>query len=359
MMKRRQFVHMVMSGSAVISSDNIQLPPTLREIAEVRGLEFGSALSSRHLTEPDLISLVSSQCAGIVGEGEGKWASLRPNPGIYNFQPLDALATFAQNNGLRMRGHTLLWQDNLPAWLIKRLDEYPQDAETELVNHVETVVGRYRNTVSSWDVVNEILGPDGLQPGPWTAVLGVEAIGIAFQAARAAAPDCKLVINETAIEASLPLHAARRASLITLIESLLRKGVPVDGLGIQAHLRCGEDIDQKVIRTFVGDIAALGLQVIVSELDVNDADVSGTIAHRDRIAADHARRFLDSVLDEIAVKSVYCWGLSDRNTWLHYHPAGWRADGTLVRPLPFDAELKPKLLGTALAQAFKGAPFRL
>ncbi|CAA7621923.1 endo-1,4-beta-xylanase [Magnetospirillum sp. SS-4] len=354
-LSRRTFV----AGALALSGAPLaRAAEPLRSLAARQGIEFGCAISSRHLGEADLMELVSRECAGIVPEGEGKWASLRPSQDIFNFAPLDAIAGLARGRGLALRGHTLLWQHSLPDWLARILSDTPERAEEVLIHHVDRVVRRYGGFIRCWDVVNEVLGDGGLRPGPWVDALGLEAVTIAFAASRAASPNTRLILNETAIESAAGPHAQRRHALLKLMETLLSRGVPMDGLGIQAHLRCSEPIDQGELRRFLSDVGGLGLDILITELDVNDAEVSGDPERRDRVVADHASRFLDVVLDELAVKSVYCWGLSDRHSWLHHHPAGWRADGARTRPLPFDAGLVAKPLAGALARAFAGARWR-
>lgn len=355
MLSRRAFL----SGALVIGRIGGALAgEPLRTAAAGCGRMFGCAISSRHLGERDFIGLVLRECGGIVPEGEGKWASLRPGPDNFNFAPLDRLVSFTRERGMAIRGHTLLWQDALPNWLKRALSETPGQAESILLRHIDTVVRRYDGVIDSWDVVNEVLGPDGLQPGPWVDALGIEAIAIAFGAARTASPSARLILNETAIESGLRAHAERRHALLALLNRLKSRGVPVDGVGIQAHLRCSEPIDQAALRGFLSEVAGMGLDILVTELDVNDAEVFGDPKRRDQVVADHAQRFLDVILDETAVKSIHCWGLSDRHSWLHHHPAGWRADGARTRPLPFDADLAVKPLASALAQAFAGARVR-
>jgi endo-1,4-beta-xylanase len=141
-------------------------------------------------------------------------------------------------------------------------------------------------------------------------------------------------------------------------------GTPVDAVGVQAHLSCagGPPFSPPRLRRFLAQLADLGLTIQITELDVTDENAPAEEAVRDRLVADAYSRFLDTALDEPAVKMVVTWGLSDRHSWIvrkETNESKWRADGMPSRPLPFDADLKPKPAFDAIAQAFAHAPQRL
>jgi endo-1,4-beta-xylanase len=155
----------------------------------------------------------------------------------------------------------------------------------------------------------------------------------------------------------------RRTTLLKLLEQMRRSGTPVDAIGVQAHLSCagGPPFSAARLRQFLADVAGLGLTIQITELDVTDEKAPADEAARDRLVADAYSRFLDAALDEPAVKMVVTWGLSDRHSWIvrkETHESKWRTDGLPSRPLPFDADLKPKPAFEAIAQAFAHAPQR-
>ncbi|QCN97407.1 glycosyl hydrolase family 10 (plasmid) [Azospirillum argentinense] len=337
-------------------------PIGLRAIAATRGIAYGAALGLRSVTEePALAEAYARECAVLVPEGDAKWTGLHPASGVFRFDGLDRLLEIAVRHGQCVRGHTLLWHEALPEWV---RDALPNGRIFELLtDHIFTVLGRYRGRIPVWDVVNEAVEPedgreDGLRQTPWLSALGPRCLDLAFKAARAADPAALLMLNEHDLEYASPLQDRRRRAVLRLLETLLARGVPVDGLGMQSHLRIGRPFDARILHRFVGEVTDLGLTVMITELDVGDAAVTGDIATRDRAVADHARAYLDTVLDHACVKAVTSWGLSDRQSWLHHHPAGWRADGQPMRPLPLDTDLRPKPLWQALADAFRAAPAR-
>ena len=175
---------------------------------------------------------------------------------------------------------------------------------------------------------------------------------------RAADPDGFLVYNDFGCEQGLPANDLFRKHTLELLDGLLKRGAPLQALGMQSHLSAfGPKVDQKKLRAFLAEIEARGLSVLITELDVDDEGGPSDIALRDQAVADEARRFLDAALDCKAVRTVLVWSLSDRYLdppqSLRLKLIGWRD-----RKVPYDAGLRPKPLRTALAQAFQGAQSR-
>jgi endo-1,4-beta-xylanase len=194
-------------------------------------------------------------------------------------------------------------------------------------------------------------------------MFGPDYLDLAYRTAREADPDARLVVNEYDVELDAPEQEARRTALINLIGRMQRSGTPVDAVGIQAHLACagGPPFSPVRLRRFLAELAGLGMTIQITELDVTDENAPADTAVRDRLVADTYARFLDAALDEPAVKMVMTWGLSDRHSWIvrkETHESNWRTDGSPSRPLPFDAELKPKPAFEAIAQAFAHAARR-
>jgi len=142
-----------------------------------------------------------------------------------------------------------------------------------------------------------------------------------------------------------------------LLARLKARGVPVQALGLQAHLQAGvKELNQTQLAQFCADVAALGLKIVITELDVRDNRVAGDPALRDEAVASQARAYLDAVLTCPAVMGVLSWGLSDRRSWLNDELP--RDDKLVQRPLPLDSELRRKPLWQAIADAFAAAPPR-
>ena len=340
----------------------------LRKLAAEKGLLYGTTISARQITgDPRFVDLVLQQTGLVVAENDMKWQVMnRGAGGDDDYGPADTVAAFALENDLALRGHNLLWYHRTPNWFFD-LDNR-QDIEAAIVERIRGLAGRYRGMVHSWDVVNEPIEPkdgrpDGLRTGVFLEMFGPDYLDLAYRTAREADPAARLVVNEYDVELDTPEQEARRTTLLNVLERMRRSGTPVDAVGVQAHLSCagGPPFSAARLRRFLADVAGLGLTIQITELDVTDENAPADEAVRDRLVADAYSRFLDAALDEPAVKMVVTWGLSDRHSWIvrkETHESKWRADGLPSRPLPFDADLKPKPAFEAIAQAFVHAPQR-
>ena len=340
----------------------------LRKLASEKGLLYGTTISARQITgDPRFVDLVLQQTGLVVAENDMKWQVMnRGARGDDDYGPADTVAAFALENDLALRGHNLLWYHRTPNWFFD-LDNR-QDIEAAIVERIRGLAGRYRGMVHSWDVVNEPIEPkdgrpDGLRTGLFLEMFGPDYLDLAYRTAREADPAARLVVNEYDVELDTPEQEVRRTTLLNLLERMRRSGTPVDAVGVQAHLSCagGPPFSAARLRRFLADVAGLGLTIQITELDVTDENAPADEAVRDRLVADAYSRFLDAALDEPAVKMVVTWGLSDRHSWIvrkETHESKWRADGLPSRPLPFDADLKPKPAFEAIAQAFVHAPQR-
>jgi endo-1,4-beta-xylanase len=228
--------------------------------------------------------------------------------------------------------------------------------EKLLTAYIAALAGRYRGRMHSLDVVNEALADDGsgLRQSFWLKAFGPSYLDMAFHAARAADPAALLVYNDYGCEPGGMTGDRVRANCLKLLDGLIARGAPVGALGLQSHLFAfGEKLDQKKLRDFLAEVAARGLGILVTELDVSDEGGPSDIALCDQMVADAASRYLDVVLDNRKTGAVLTWGLSDRYAdppaSLRLKMTGWRD-----RKFPYDAALRPKPLAAALARAFSG-----
>ena len=342
---------------------------TLGGIAAAKGIRFGSTIGQRNFADPAYRALNARECALVVPENEMKWAATRPDARRFDFRAADRIVDWASANGLGVRGHTLLWHSErwMPDW-IKTYDFGPHprtEAERLLTDHVRTVAGRYAGRIDSFDVVNEAIDSDtgALRETALSKPIGAEAvIDIAFHTARQAAPRAQLVYND--YMGWRQDEAGHRTAVLKLLEGMKTRGTPVDALGVQSHLGSKYSdsptglgaIDERGWRAFLDAVTGMGLDLLVTEMDVHDNPLPGAIPKRDAEVAAHTRAYLDLMLSYPQTKTVMCWGLSDRYSWLNgFRP---RADGLPKRPCPFDAAFRPKPMRDAIAAAFSAAPPR-
>jgi len=326
----------------------------LRESATRSGLIYGAASGWEELHDAPFAASFVQECGILVPVSELKWAAVRPGPDTFNFSGPDWLMQFAISNNMLFRGHTLVWHEALPAWFQSTVNS--SNAEATLRKHISTVVGHYAGKMHSWDVVNEVIlpwdnQPNGLRNSPWLNLLGSGYIDLAFREAAKADPKALLVLNQDRIENDTAAGDQCRAATLALLQRLKSSGTPVHALGIESHLGLDQGtFNAQKFKTFLRDVASLGLKIMITELDVTDEKLPADISTRDSIVAGKYEEFLSVLLEEPSVIAVLTWGLSDKYTWLADQRP--RADEAPVRPLPLDMNFRRKLSGDALAQAF-------
>jgi endo-1,4-beta-xylanase len=346
---RREFVGgAVALGVTTVSGVSTFATPGTTASANKRTklIPYGSAVRAGALaTDMAYRQAIVANCDVIVPEGEMKWPDVHPARDRFDFEKADALVDFARQHNIAIRGHTLAWYGGMPAWTNEIASR--AEAEGELVGHIETVVARYRGDIRSWDVVNEPLidwpeDANSLRPSIWTRQLGPDYIPIALKATAQVDPATRLVLNEYDVEYKGDRFAARRKALIQLLRSLRDRDVPLHAVGLQSHLFGDRALDRDGLQAFLREVAALKLDVLITELDVIDDKFPADTAERDARVAEVARSYLEAVCEVVHPKAFITWGLSDRYTWV---PTWFkRRDGLPNRPLPLDADLKPKPL---------------
>ncbi|TFV53243.1 HYR domain-containing protein [Blastococcus sp. TF02A-35] len=347
----------------------IQDVPALKDVLGAQGFEHvGVAVDARE-TVGRPSQLLQKHFNAITPENDGKPAEIQPTEGTFTFGDLDALLDYADRNGEKVYGHVLAWHSQTPAWFFKDgerdLTNSPADQallrsrmETHIKAIADHVNARYPNGTSpiwAWDVVNEVIAdgdnanPHDMRDSRWFQVLGETFVDDAFRFADKYFPQAKLFIND--YNSEMP---EKRADYLSLISALMQRGVPIDGVGHQAHMdfaRPVQWLDDSL--TAVEKLDPTLLQVI-TELDIstsaenNGADVSaGTVPQHRPGMANQAEsetengyyyRDLFQVLRKHSgsIESVTFWGISNARSWLRTWPAArpWEA------PLPFDDDLQ-------------------
>jgi endo-1,4-beta-xylanase len=299
-------------------------------------------------TDVDYRASFLSYCQTVTPEGGLYWYDIRPTRQQFKFDIADAILAFAEASRLPMRGHTLVWYGAMPDWT-KGIRA--GEAERELTTHIERVMSHYRGKIKTWHVVNEAIDESkgavpGLRPNIWLQTLGDKYIDIAFRTARRVDPTAELVLNEFGIEQLDGAGPPRRQAFLKLIKDLLSRGVPLNGIGLQGHLKGGYQIDRDGVYDFVSQIRALRLSVHVTELDVIDNELPAPVAVRDAVVAARAHDFLEPIFAAVRPSAIITWGITDRYTWV---PTWYkRKDGLANRPLPFDENYRSKPLWSVI-----------
>jgi len=339
-MRRRDFVS---GGLAATVSGVVTHVPAARAAAKPT-IPFGAAVRGGALVDDyDYRMALVERCQLVVGEGGLKWFDLRPSAEEFNFFDADKLLDFAQQNGMKMRGHTLVWYGAMPDWT--KSISGASEALREMTQHIEKVVGRYKGRISSWDVVNEAIAEDPstsdyLRPSIWESNLGKPYIETAFRRAAEIDSDTQLVINEYDIEFVGDRYKRRRDALLRVVKDLRDRDVPIHAVGLQGHLRGDYEIDKEGVSAFVAELKEMNIDVIVTELDVIDHLLPADNQVRDEAVAAIAADFLGAICDVSRPTAILTWGISDRYTWVPIYFT--RDDGKPNRPLPLDRDYLPK-----------------
>ena len=343
----------LIAGSlAAAASGAVGCAPLLAEGSRGRRDGYGAAVTLADLqSDVRLREAVNAYCTQIVPVYELKWRTLRPDAHTFAFEKADALLDFARQNRLTMRGHNLVWYADLPEWTAQIKDA--RSAERALRDHIATVVSYYRDKLTSWDVVNEAIPefpkrPTERRDSLWLSCLGSDYLRMAFGAAADADPHVQLTLNEYDIESVGERFAARRAALRNLVSDLLDTGTPLHAIGLQSHLHGEIEIDTDGLAKCVAEFRSWGLDVIVTELDVDDQKLPGPVTERDAIVAKRVNDVLAAISSEVTLRSILTWGISDRYSWINQMFP--RADGLPNRTLPLDAGFRPKSFMDVIAK---------
>lgn len=328
----------------VLSQGNQSRPDPKAVVGNGQPVPYGAAVRSDDLAKDfDYQSAIIRHCRSVVPEGALKWVTLRPERGKFDWREADIVAGFVKKQGLAYRGHTLVWYEALPEWA-KQISN-AADAERELVTHIETVVSRYKGVIHSWDVVNEPLDEKASSASHhrasiWHRHLGDRYLDIAFRTAAAVDPTCQLVLNEYGIETTIPQDRAKRQAFRDLLRRMVDRGVPVQAVGIQAHINAERAIDRDGLSQLVSEINGMRLSTLVTELDMIDNKLPGPPEVRDVLTAARTYELLESIFRVTRPTALLTWGITDKKTWVPM----WfkREDGLPNRPLPLDADYRPK-----------------
>lgn len=310
-----------------------------------RTLPIGAAVASYALfSDAGYRNLVGGQFNVLTPENELKSQFIHPQPNVYSFAEADSLVDFAAANNMTVHGHNLVFSEANPKWMQNAPLEQRQKIMTD---HITTVVSHFGPKINEWDVVDEPLNNDDnnngnssdLRQNIWLAAMGEKYIDTAFAAAHTANPSAALYLNEYGIE----VDGSRWDEFLSLVKRLQARGVPINGVGFQAHIyEPGDEVDRAVLESHIKTLANMGLKSRISELDA----YGDSAQHQ----ADQYTAVLKACLNQPTCTSFNTWGISDKygsTTNAHDYPLSYGND------LLWDLNLQPKLAYTNLKKAFK------
>lgn len=264
-----------------------------------------------------------------------KWDAVHPQRTSYNFAPVDRHIQIAKSYGQQIHGHTLLWHQQNPGWVANQ-SWTASELTTILYDHIDTVVGRYKNDIAIWDVANEIFDDSGVyRRSFWYNTIGQSYVELAFKRARQVDSDVVLIYNDYNIE---EINAKSNA-VYAMAKDFLARGIPIDGIGFQMHL-LGSGINYNSFAQNMQRFADLGLKIYVTEADVR-LQLPATSASLAQQATVY-QNVLDRCLRQPACQAFQFWGFSDKYSWVPNTFPGYGA------ALIYDAQYNPKPAYTAI-----------
>tara|TARA_B100000427_G_scaffold227403_1_gene190834 strand:+ start:708 stop:1832 length:1125 start_codon:yes stop_codon:yes gene_type:complete len=310
---------------------------------------IGSAVSYKDINNPKLSKLIKKHYSSITAENEMKPEALLNNDGSFSWKKADAIMEFAKENDLMVRGHTLIWHKQTPDWFFKDINGNLLEKEKlyeRLYEYIKAVMTRYKD-VSVWDVVNEAISNDHNSDeiyrdkgSMWYQICGEEFIEVAFRYAHSIDSTKKLFYNDFNLTKPKKLRKT-----IKMLKSLISKDVPIDGIGIQAHLFVYDS--PKLLDNTLKNFSKLNLDIQITELDLSFFKGGDKRMHKDFVfdkeqelnqakAYESVFKTLKKYSDNIS--AVTFWGVSDLHSWLNYKPV----EGRRNYPLLFNDDYLPK-----------------
>jgi len=346
---------LVASGGAARAATSAT---SLGAIAAGNGLLFGAAAAEVIDKDAAYRDLYVAQAKIITTDVAMKIGRIAPQPGPKHFESADRLLAFCNAHKIGMRGHCLIWNEWNPAW-VKNMSA--AERRSYFDSYIDEVVSRYAGRLQSWDVVNEPFwpghrAPGGYRLGPWYDAFGTDYVRRAFERVAQVDRTTKLVLNEAQTERDDELGLAVRRGLLQLVTELKHAGVKLDVVGLQGHLQPRYPHDPGRFSEFLHALAALDVDIYITEFDVRDDTFPDDVAARDEAVAKTARQFLNTTLSHPAVKALITWELADKYTFYKAIEQQKNPGSSRVpRPLPYDEQMQRKPLWYAVAESLEGA----
>jgi endo-1,4-beta-xylanase len=344
-------------------------PGSLRDLAAKINLRIGTAVIPFDLDTPAYAKVLAEQFSVVTPGNEMKWGVVEPTQGQFDWSGADRLVRFAEQHGQRVRGHTLLWHNQLPTWLTDGVTNgsiSSSQLKGLLKQHIFTEVSRYRGRIWQWDVANEFFkdvssGPSGINPNDfWVSNLGPDIIPQAFRWAHEADPHALLFYNDYNI-AGEDGSNAKSDAVFAWLRQMLAQGVPIHGVGNQGHLDTQFGFSGARFQQDLERYASLGLKVAITEADVRtNVDGPTTQVPTDNLALFaqpyEFGQMIKAALAVPACISFTVWGFGDADSWV---PGFFTGEGYATI---YDVNLQPKPayfeLQQDLALGASGAPRR-
>ncbi|MFF5357810.1 non-reducing end alpha-L-arabinofuranosidase family hydrolase [Streptomyces scabiei] len=274
-------------------------PTVAADAAAAGGRYFGTAVAAGRLGDSTYSTLLDREFKMITPENEMKWDAIEPSRGNFTFRAADQIVSHASAHGQRLRGHTLVWHSQLPAWVKSITDA--GTLRSVMKNHITQEMTHYKGKIYAWDVVNEAFADGGSgrhRSSVFQDVLGDGFIEEAFRTARKADPSAKLCYNDYNIE---NWSDAKTQGVYKMVKDFKSRGVPIDCVGLQSHFGAGGP--PASFQTTLSNFAALGVDVQITELDIAQASAT---AYTNAVKA---------CTNVARCTGITVWGIRDSDSW--------------------------------------------
>ena len=304
---------------------------TLGAAAAEKGRYFGTAVAANRLGEAPYATVLNREFNSVTPENEMKWDAVQPSRGNFTYGSADQIVNHATSRGMRVRGHTLAWHSQLPGWVSSVSSA--TELRSVMNNHITQVMTHFRGKIHSWDVVNEAFedgGSGARRNSVFQQRLGNGYIEEAFRTARSVDPGAKLCYNDYNID---DWSHAKTQAVYNLVRDFRNRGVPIDCVGLQSHFNAQSPVPGNY-QTTISNFASLGVDVQITELDIEGSGTS---------QANSYRSVVNACLAVPRCTGITVWGVTDKYSW--------RASGT---PLLFDGNYNKKPAYDAVLAALGG-----
>ena len=325
-MRSRWYCHSWKAGKTVypaiffcllllLSACATKAPDTLRKYTSEQHMNFGMAVHNSFFSEAgdsEYKQVLKTEFNTLVAENSTKPYAIEPVRGEFEFNKADQLVDFARENGMKMRGHCLVWHKQIPEWMNN--DQFSKEELLSILKeYITTVVDHFKGEIFAWDVVNEAIDEneeDHFRQTIWTKVIGPEFIDSAFVWAHQADPSALLFYNDYDAE-----NMNKKSDAIyELVKGLKSRGVPINGVGLQCHFQLGK-IDFDGIKENMQRLENLGLQTQITELDIS-IDKGNESPEVLQKQAEAYGKMAQLWIDDKNCTAFIIWGLTDKYSWI-------------------------------------------
>ncbi|MBN2636877.1 MAG: endo-1,4-beta-xylanase [Prolixibacteraceae bacterium] len=370
MINRRKFIRNSALTAAAVPLLNSRV---LAAWAEEKGLRdlykndfyIGTAINGRTLNNPRNVEILKKDFNSITAENEFKWSEINPSEGEWRFDFPDQFVKFGEENEMYMIGHCLVWHSQVPRTIFSDASGNRISKEgllKKMEEHIHTLVGRYKGRIQAWDVVNESITPEGYRNSQWYSIMGPEFMEHAFRLAHDADPNAHLMYNDYNMD-----DPKKRENVVNLVKDYKKKGIPIHGIGMQAHYHL-EEPALSIIEDSIKAYSDLGMKVHLTEMDIDvlpsqgarTAEISTNVNYEDalnpyteglpkeiddKLTKRYEELFKLCLKYKDSIERVTTWGISDDMSWKNGFPVRGRTN----YPLLFDRNLQPKNAYHAIA----------